>query len=107
MVNFINVAVLVLNSVIAMFFAGIYLLNLFKKKSILKRMDMYGDSDREFSFWAAIILGAIASAYYVQAPDKLYGLSLGVCINLLIIGVILVVVILDAVGTWFNDLPET
>lgn len=107
MVNFINITFFMLNSILATYMAVVYLLNLFRKKTILDRVGMYGESERMFSFWCSILSGLLASAYFVQDPDKLYGFSLGSAINGMLIAMVVGIFTLDAIGEWFKKLPET
>lgn len=107
MVNFINNAFFIFDLFIASSMAIVFLLNIFKKKSILERFDMYSEGACSFAGWCSFFVGLIALAYFVQEPDKLYGFSLGTYINLLLIGFVLFFIVLDVVGEWFRKLPET
>lgn len=107
MADFINVAFFVMNLFLSTVMAIVFLLNIFKKKTILERFDMYGDSECSFAGWCSFFVAIIALGYFVQEPDKLYGFSLGTCVNLMLIGAVLFLIVLDAVGDWFKKLPET
>lgn len=107
MVNFINIAFFVMNLFVATFMAVVYLLNLFKKKTLLDKIGMYGESDRIFAFWCSFLFGLLGAAYFVQEPDKLYGFSLGSMVNGMLIAMVVGIMALDAIGEWFKKIPET
>lgn len=107
MIQFINITFLVLDSILATMGAVLYLLNLFKKKSLLSKIDGYGSFQRQLGLLFFIIFGVLAGCYYAVDEKFLYGLSLGAQFTLFIIMGILSIVTIEAISTWFNNIPET
>lgn len=85
----------------------VYLLNLFKKRSVLESWYLYGDDEKCTSFWTGVICGVICAACFAQDAESFYGLSLGSVILLFCITLVLVCLIFEGIGMWFKNLPES
>lgn len=101
----INGLFLALNVIGASLSALIFILNVFKKKTILKKYGAWGCQG--FSFFCMLILLLLASAGFLVQPDKLLGLSLGTMINLTFIVFLTVILVSSKIVKWFENLPET
>ena len=103
----VNVFFMGSSGIIATIMFVVYLLNLFKKRSVLESWDMYGDSERIVSFWGGVISAIFCLLGLVQNDKDFYGLSLGSVILLFLIAFVLFMCICEFIGSWFKNLPES
>lgn len=103
----VNVFVMGSSGIIATIMFVVYLLNLFKKRSVLESWGMYGDSERLVSFWGGVISAIFCLLGLVQNDKDFYGLSLGSTILLFLMAFVLFVCICEFISSWFKNLPES
>lgn len=107
MVEILNLAAFIFDCLVVTACSCIFLLHLFKKKSILKRINSSADESKFTALVLAIFFSVAMVGHNVVNPEVMYGFSLGSFITGMSIGVILCAIVLTEIEEWFAKLPET
>lgn len=107
LITLVNLVVIGSTAMLSTILFIVYLLNVFKKRSVLEGLGLYGESKRSISFWLGVFSAGLCAFGFVQSDDALFGLSVGASLILFLIALVLFALISDGISAWFKNLPES